>query len=433
MDEAALLKKLPGITYQLQYDAQGKARFTFLCGPVQSLLGLEAEALKENATAFFAAIPASDRETLLQDAILDARQGRDGYHPFRYTRPDGRVLRLDAHHSAEELGEGRWQWTGYLVEGNYRHTLEDALAASEQRFETLVKNASDIIFTIDGNGIIGYLSPNYEWLVGDAPEDTIHQSFVAVVHPNDAASCNAYIQSILSGSPAARDIEFRVRHSDEKWHWYTCRASKIAGHNIQPDYLLGIAREITEQRQQREKLARMAREDMLTSLPNRAYFEELFEQTLALSAQQQKALAVLFIDLDHFKAVNDTHGHSIGDQLLIHAARRIKSCLRDADVACRAGGDEFVVLTNNFADSSMARQIAACIAERIRQELAQPFSVEQLQLTISASIGIAIFPEHADSASDLLRRADQAMYAAKLKGRNRVLISDPEVLNSDKR
>lgn len=239
---------------------------------------------------------------------------------------------------------------GYLVEATERKRLETELIASEHRFRTLIEQANDIIFTVNLNGVIGYLSPNWKQHVGYEIDESIDQSFEEIVHPDDVPACNAFIHSTINGGPPVNDIEFRVRHANGAWLWFTCRASCIEDSQDEHAHLLGIAREITEQRQQREKMARMARQDMLTNLPNRAYFDELFERSLVLCTQQQRTLAVLFVDLDKFKPVNDTYGHSVGDQLLIHVARRIKSCLRDTDVACRTGGDEFLILANDLAD-----------------------------------------------------------------------------------
>ncbi|MBY6064459.1 sensor domain-containing diguanylate cyclase [Pseudidiomarina sediminum] len=413
-----IMQQLPGVTYQLMRDPKGHFYFAFLSQTAADLLGLEVAPLLEDASALLECVHPDDRERVINASILSAEQDLEWHHPFRFIRPDGRQLWLDAYDTGQHYDDGSLSWTGFIVEATHRRQLEQELRASELRFRTLVEQANDIIFTVDSNGIIGYLSPNWERCVEHPVDEALHRSFEEIVHPDDMATCNAFIQSILSGGPSLDEIEFRVKHPDEQWHWYGCRGSRVEGDGNEPGYLMGIAREITEQRQQREKMARMARQDMLTNLPNRVHFDEAFERSLSQCQQQDTALAVLFVDLDDFKPVNDSHGHNIGDQLLIHVARRVKSCLRDSDLACRIGGDEFVVLARDLPSSEVATDVASTIAERIREELEKPFAIEQLTLSISASIGVAIYPFHAQQTGELLRCADQAMYHAKQGNRN---------------
>lgn len=417
-----IMQQLPGVTYQLVRDPQGLFFFTYLADTAVDLLGLPVAPLLKDASALIECVHPDDRERVIKASILSAQQDLEWHHPFRFIRPDGRQLWLDAYDTGQQHDDGSFSWTGFIVEASHRRQLEQELRASELRFRTLVEQANDIIFTVDSNGIIGYLSPNWERCVEHPVDEALHRSFEEIVHPDDMAACNAFIQSILTGGPSLNEIEFRVKHPDDQWHWYGCRGSRVEGDGDEPVYLMGIAREITEQRQQREKMARMARQDMLTNLPNRVHFDEAFERSLNLCQQQQSALAVLFVDLDDFKPVNDNHGHNIGDQLLIHVARRIKSCLRDSDLACRIGGDEFVVLARDLAKDESAIEVATTIAERIREELDKPFAIEQLSLTISASIGVALYPFHASQTGELLRCADQAMYHAKQGTRNCVKV-----------
>lgn len=430
MDWQSLLEHMPGIKYRLIREPSGNIRFTYLSDNVESMLGFAAKPLMQDASPLLSAIHPDDVDEVFSASVLSAQQHREWHHPFRFLRPDGQQLWLDAHDSGEALDDGTLVWTGCIVEASHRKHLELELNASERRFKTLVENASDIIFTLDVNGNIGYLSPNWRRLAAADQVDPLHQSFATIVHPDDVPHCNAFLQSVMSGHSMIEDVEFRVQHSDGLWHWYTCRATRVESGDAPSDYLLGIAREITEQREQREKMARMARQDMLTNLPNRVSFDEAFDLALHNCEKRERSLAVLFIDLDRFKQVNDEQGHSVGDQLLIHVARRIKSCLRGTDLACRLGGDEFLVLTADHATQEVAEQVALAVAERLREELAKPFAVENLKLRISASIGVAIFPRDAEASGDLIRCADHAMYEAKLMGRNAVVLTngiDPDV------
>lgn len=165
----------------------------------------------------------------------------------------------------------------------------------------------------------------------------------------------------------------------------------------------------------------MASHDVLTDLPNRSLFFERVQQALELAKRHATKLALLFLDLDWFKPINDTWGHQMGDLLLRAVAERMKQRVRAADTLSRIGGDEFIVLLTDLDEPGSAPRIA----ESLRQALAQPFTIEGHELTISASIGIALYPDHGADAEELSRHADLAMYRAKQGGRNRLDLFTP--------
>jgi len=160
---------------------------------------------------------------------------------------------------------------------------------------------------------------------------------------------------------------------------------------------------------QKSELERLSYQDPLTKLPNRRHLLERLEQALMLARRVQKRVAVMFLDLDHFKQVNDTYGHAVGDEVLVQVAERIRTCVREMDTLARPGGDEFIALLQMIDDE---RQVTR-VCERIVEEIGMPFVVGAGSITISVSIGFAFFPDQGDTASQLLKRADNAMYAAK--------------------
>ena len=166
-----------------------------------------------------------------------------------------------------------------------------------------------------------------------------------------------------------------------------------------------------------ERLARMAQFDTLTELPNRALFDDRLKHAIAQAKRDGTRLALMSIDLDRFKPVNDTHGHHVGDLLLQAVARRMQECVRESDSVGRIGGDEFFILLPVIDQTADA----LTVAEKVRDALSQPFALEELQpIGISSSIGITLYPDHGDDARQLYRYADQAMYRAKAQGRNQV-------------
>ncbi|WP_374262738.1 diguanylate cyclase domain-containing protein [Zoogloea sp.] len=174
-----------------------------------------------------------------------------------------------------------------------------------------------------------------------------------------------------------------------------------------------------ELRESEERMRHMAQHDPLTQLPNRALFSDRLQAALALARRDRHGAALMFVDLDRFKSVNDRHGHAVGDQLLIAATTRMRDCLRESDTLARLGGDEFVVLLPHIEQPDDAERVAS----RIRSALAQPFALDGLRLEISASIGIGLFPEHGQDDIALMKSADDAMYRAKDIGRDRLVFA----------
>ncbi len=175
-----------------------------------------------------------------------------------------------------------------------------------------------------------------------------------------------------------------------------------------------LKRELTQRKQAEEKLARQAYYDNLTDLPNRRLFRSHLKQALTLARRNQRRIAVLFVDLDHFKTINDSWGHAVGDRLLQSAAKWLKSCLRASDVVARLGGDEFIILLPEIAQA----EDATTVAKKLLSALREPFRIEGREIFTSASIGISLYPDDGDEAEILMKNADQAMYRVKQDGRN---------------
>lgn len=185
---------------------------------------------------------------------------------------------------------------------------------------------------------------------------------------------------------------------------------------------IGLLRDVTDEKQLKDQVQHMAHHDPLTELPNRKLLSDRLHQAIALARREKKRMAVMFVDLDNFKTVNDNLGHATGDLLLRQVALRLQACVRESDTIARIGGDEFIVLLLNIDPE----QDAMLVAEKIRHSLNQPYMLADARMTISSSIGIAIYPEHGADEMLLLKNADAAMYNAKLAGRNDVRLYQPD-------
>jgi diguanylate cyclase (GGDEF)-like protein/PAS domain S-box-containing protein len=237
------------------------------------------------------------------------------------------------------------------------------------------------------------------------------------IHPDDLPSLKAALQSLFDGSSETFTNEHRKRCKDGSWKWIQVRGM-VAARDASgaPSRMIGTYLDISARKQAEETIQRQANFDPLTQLPNRRLFLDRLAQEIAKSRRANLPLGLLLIDLDEFKEVNDTLGHDVGDTLLQEAARRIRSCVRDADTVARLGGDEFTVLLTDLPDRAAHIED---IAQKIIVRLAEPFQLGNEMAYVSASIGITLFPRDAEDIDTLMKHADQAMYSAKKQGRNR--------------
>jgi diguanylate cyclase (GGDEF)-like protein/PAS domain S-box-containing protein len=303
---------------------------------------------------------------------------------------------------------------GAVLDLSTQLELLHALSESERRFRAIVDNSSDII---------AVLKPDGNWTASDAgtrqlgypkgfePEGGVF----SLVHPDDMGIAAEAIAEVLDGRRGSMDpVVLRLRDSDGNYHFY-----EAVGQNLGDDADVGgvvvTARNIDRRKALETQLAVDATHDALTGLLNRSAFMVNIERALARHARSGLPLALLFLDLDRFKQVNDTLGHAAGDSLLCEVSRRIEICVRDTDTVARLGGDEFVVLCEELDSNERALEIA----ERIVQAVEERVMIGNREAFVGASVGIA-FAQHGQGASDLMRDADTAVYRAKRQGRSRV-------------
>ncbi len=305
------------------------------------------------------------------------------------------------------------------VDEEYR--LQAALAESEQHFRTLADSGHALIWTSGLDKHCNYF--NRVWLdfTGRSPEQEFGDGWTAGVHPDDIGQClDTYVKAFDRREPFS--MEYRLRRHDGEYRWLLDEGKPR--HDTQGNFLgyIGHCLDITERRQAEAEISRLAYYDALTGLPNRRLLIDRLTQTLAAARRSAHVGALMFIDLDQFKRVNDARGHDIGDAVLQQVGDRLKRFLRDEDTVARLGGDEFVVLLANLANApEAAARLAMGVAEKIRAVMETPFQVDGSDYHIGASIGITVFPKAGETEDDLLREADTAMYRAKDAGRNSVV------------
>jgi diguanylate cyclase (GGDEF)-like protein/PAS domain S-box-containing protein len=282
---------------------------------------------------------------------------------------------------------------------------------------TIVQNSPTVLFRLKGEpGLpLMYISPNIAKF-GHDPAKLLDSAvwFKTLIDPEDQPKASAAFERMLDKDALATTIEFRLTRSDGVRRWIEARCSPVRDANGRLAEVEGIMIDVTERKAAEEKIAQLARTDGLTGLANRATFIERLHQAFAASKRGEPGFAVLYLDLDRFKDINDTLGHPIGDLLLKAAAERLLGVARETDLVARLGGDEFAVLQTDTTDPASAGALAA----KIRAILAEPFPIEGNDLHITASIGVAPLSKDTPSPEVLLSQADLALYRAKEEGRD---------------
>ncbi|MGV8843532.1 MAG: diguanylate cyclase domain-containing protein [Pseudomonas sp.] len=244
-----------------------------------------------------------------------------------------------------------------------------------------------------------------------------YELFCTCVHPDDREHVRAgELRCIATGHN--HDEEYRVIWPDGSIRWLRETGNVVKDANGQPIKMMGVVRDISEEKASVSQLKKIARHDPLTGLPNRLLLEEFLANALIRASSSATRVALVFIDLNGFKQINDTHGHAVGDQVLVSTAQRLLQTLRESDMVARIGGDEFVVVIEGLKRSKSLDDEAQLISEKILQRLSQPLNLGNATHQVGASLGIAMFPEHGPNIDSLIHIADQAMYAAKRNGNN---------------
>ena len=313
----------------------------------------------------------------------------------------------------------------YIYRTNQRlRSTQTRLRLSESRYRMLTEEMQDVIWTVDVETLhFSYVSPSVQPLLGYSAEEVLQNGL-----PGAREAIERIVQPGLprfkAGDITSRGhetITLELRHKDGHTLWAEVVCHLMHNPENQRIELQGITRDITERKRQQERIAQMAQHDALTGLANRSLFSEHFQQARALAERDQHPMALIYMDLDKFKPVNDTCGHLVGDRLLCAVGTRINACVRGSDIVARIGGDEFLILLSRVRDASSAMRVA----QKIHLALKQPFEIGGHRLEISSSQGIALYPEHGRTEAELTKCADAAMYQAKNRGRNQVRLYRP--------
>ena len=382
----------------------------------ESLLGYSrAELLGRNIFDF---VTPSFRDSYRERFQSIAQSGGVSTRDFQLNRKDGSRVPLEM--NAVTLPDG-------TVYGSCRDITERKRTDEALRIAAITFNAEVGILITDAEAKILRVNPSYERISGYSEAEIIGQNpriFKSGRH--DAAFYQAMWSALLNTGKWSGEVWDRRKNGEI----YPKSLTITAVYNIKKrvTHYVAVFRDISRRKKSEQEIYQLAFYDSLTKLPNRRLLLDRLQQALTASARSGRHGALLFLDLDHFKVINDTQGHAMGDQLLNEAARRLLTCVREGDSVARLGGDEFVVLLEELSsEADEAATQTELVAEKIRSELSQPYLLQDYECLSTVSIGISLFLRHQENSDTLLQHADVAMYQAKTAGRNAIRFFDPQM------
>ena len=419
----AVIERLPGIVY---VDAADDLALNLYTSPqVTEILGITPEQWSEDHT-WESMLHPDDRDRVLAENERALARGEDFVSEYRLVRPDGRPVWIRDHAVLvrDEAG-GRRCWQGVMFDITDLKDTEDQLHEAENRYRALVEDLPAIVYVdrADESMVTTFVSPQIESILGVSPQRYVDDPdlWARMLHPDDReAAIETYTRGREAGEPFA--YEYRLLAEDGRIVWFRDSAVVIPGADGGPGVIQGVMLDITERKEAEEQVAFLAYHDSLTALPNKAMFDELLELSLARARRHDLGVAVLYVDVDNFKLVNDSLGHEAGDALIVQLAERLKEATRETDLVARQGGDEFLLLladmerTSPVAAGDGALIVAESVANRVQQALVEPFDVDGTELYVTASIGISVFPIDAQDGQTMMKNADTAMFRSKKAG-----------------
>ncbi len=346
--------------------------------------------------------------------ITDLATGQRSECELRIIAKDGSTRHIRAYTQAVETEHGKRHLYGACQDITDRTRAEEALRESEARFRAMAEHSADWIWSIDTQGRHTYSNQKGGGVLGYTLEDFLSRDAASLVHPDDLPVFQETFRKALATQSGWEGVSLRWQHRDGSYRILESSASPLFNDAGQLIGFQGVDRDITERKQAEEHIEYLAHHDALTGLPNRILLRDRFEHALAMAERSRSRVALLFLDLDKFKRVNDTLGHAAGDKLLLEVVARLAHSTRETDTISRQGGDEFILLLNDIPDPEAVERIAGEILSRV----GEPVEVSGHVLNTSCSIGIAMYPEDGSDFDSLLQKADVAMYNAKDAGRN---------------
>ncbi|MBN9655886.1 PAS domain S-box protein [Halobacillus sp. GSS1] len=376
-----------------------------------SLLKTEEETLAQ--TSIIEWVPEEQRSWLRKQLLESFFQKGTRFETSFWMDGEERILRVSL---VPIINEGQKEGIYAILEDRTeQERADEALRQSEEKFRLIADHSNDLISVFSPMGELVYASPSQEKFLGRAPHEMTSSELLQQLEPDDLTDLtDAFKWS--EKSKEAFTISLTLKSQNGEPVWFECRGTPVVSEQNHVSHFVIVARDISEQKNYEEKLERFAFYDYLTDLPNRRLFEDRVEQAIAKAERSGESFALLYLDGDGFKCINDEYGHEIGDEFLCRVGQRMKECIRSGDSVGRIGGDEFAILLEDIADRDQIYEVSIRALEKLRE----PYIVKGEEIRSSFSIGVACYPEGGRTLDDLFRSADKALYKGKRDGKNQV-------------
>jgi diguanylate cyclase (GGDEF)-like protein/PAS domain S-box-containing protein len=420
-----LIDRLPAVLY-LDAIEEGGQMIDVSPG-VTELLGIGREEWLSDYLVWQGFIHPDDHDRVVAESERCVDEGDTFNVEYRAIRRDGREIWIHEDCVLVKAEDGRQlYWLGLMLDiTDLVHTRE-RLRETQEKYGALVEQIPAIVYVdlADEHMSSSYVSPQIEPLLGVTPQEYVEdpELWSKMLHPDDRdAAIATYLRGRESGEPFV--FEYRLIGRNGKTLWFRDSANVLHDSQGRAQMIQGVMLDITERKEAEAHIAFLAYHDKLTGLPNRAMFDELLELTLARARRNDVGVAVIALDFDDFKLVNESLGHEAGDALIVQLAERLRDATREMDLIARPGGDEFLMLLGDIDMAPTvpgapdgASLVAQSVAIRVHEALMTPFEVEGTELYLTASMGISVFPNDADTSVALMKNADTAMFQSKRSG-----------------
>lgn len=417
---------LPGLIYQFRLSPDGRFSMPYVSDALASIFGTKFAGLDKDATPVLDHIYPQDRKQVLESIVRSAECLKVWEERFRIEQSSGAVVWLEGRATPERLVDGSTLWHGFLSQIDDRMRLERAQQEQAMHTQAILDNVVDGIVTINQAGKIVSANPAAERIFGYAAGELLGQSISALIPDFRQQRLQAGGSSVGPGTIAGAEVVAEVEAVRANGQAFAMDLAVSTILREGQSLYIGIMRDISQRKNAEKEIHELAFYDPLTRLPNRRLFYDRLDHARSVSERAESYSALLFIDLDNFKRLNDTAGHQTGDKLLKLVAERILGSVRENDTVARIGGDEFVVLLEALGkDMTSAAAYAENVGEKIRQTLNQPYAQVHPMFKGTPSIGVTLFYGNTESVDELIKQADMAMYQAKAAGRNRLMFFDP--------
>lgn len=419
----SLTDHVPGLVFQYLLRPDGSFCFPFASKGVRDIYRGSVEDMRNDGARVFAMIHPQDLPGVKDAIAASAKTLTPWKHDYRIRFEDGTVRWLASRAAPQQLDDGSVLWHGFVSDVTEQKQAQESLIT----LSAAVEQSPVSIVISDPQGLIEYVNPMFEQVSGYRRAEVIGKN--PRIWSSHEKTVDEYREmwALLLAGEIWRG-EFHNRRKDGSLFWEQAVIAPIFDGKGQRLHYLAIKEDITKRKAAEAEIEHLAFYDLLTGLPNRRLLTDRLQQVLALGARSHRYGALLFVDLDNFKNLNDTRGHEQGDAMLRQVAQRLDYCVREGDTVARMGGDDFVVMLQDLSEQqTVAATQAEAVAQKILDALRQPYPFGHFTHHGSASVGVALFNASDDTVEELLKRADLALYQAKDAGRNTLRFFDPDM------